>query len=265
MSAVFAASPVLAADATPIPPAQTALPAVSGPNWKASLSGGGIAFDGLGQDERYTAGLSYSVPLGFSTGLQFDATLGSVYGEFTGSFGTHLFGRDPSSHLFGVWAQYSVIGSNDIFRIVPEAEFYVGNLTLKGVAGYETSDDVGGDVFAVADAAWYPHDDLKLYTGFRRTRGLNIGAIGFEWQTGHSLGQGSVGLYGEGQIGQDGHQSVWAGLRSYFGGETKSLIRRHREDDPDDPDEALKQGPCVVPVSSDLKDGTTCPVKLKED
>ena len=41
-----------------------------------------------------------------------------------------------------------------------------------------------------------------------------------------------VSLTVEGQLGEDGYSSVLAGLSLYFGGEDKSLIRRHREDDP---------------------------------
>jgi hypothetical protein len=36
----------------------------------------------------------------------------------------------------------------------------------------------------------------------------------------------------DGRIGEDGFSSVMAGISLYFGGEDKSLIRRHREDDP---------------------------------
>ncbi len=36
----------------------------------------------------------------------------------------------------------------------------------------------------------------------------------------------------EGRLGEDGFSSVTAGFNLYFGGEDKSLIRRHREDDP---------------------------------
>ena len=36
----------------------------------------------------------------------------------------------------------------------------------------------------------------------------------------------------DGRLGEDGYTSVMAGVSLYFGGEDKSLIRRHREDDP---------------------------------
>jgi hypothetical protein len=42
-------------------------------------------------------------------------------------------------------------------------------------------------------------------------------------------------------VGEDDHSTVWVGLRFYLGGEDKSLIRRHREDDPNDPAPGLSQ------------------------
>ena len=42
-----------------------------------------------------------------------------------------------------------------------------------------------------------------------------------------------VSLTLDGQVGEDGYTSVMAGVSLYFGGEDTSLIRRHREDDPD--------------------------------
>jgi hypothetical protein len=39
-------------------------------------------------------------------------------------------------------------------------------------------------------------------------------------------------LFAEGWIGEHGHNAVLAGLRVYFGQRDKSLIDRHRQDDP---------------------------------
>jgi len=41
-------------------------------------------------------------------------------------------------------------------------------------------------------------------------------------------------LFAEGRFGEGDFHGVWAGLRFYFGQKDKSLIRRHREDDPTD-------------------------------
>ena len=49
------------------------------------------------------------------------------------------------------------------------------------------------------------------------------------------LSHGIMGaLFAEGRIGEDDFQGVWGGIRFYFGQKDKSLIRRHREDDPYD-------------------------------
>jgi hypothetical protein len=36
----------------------------------------------------------------------------------------------------------------------------------------------------------------------------------------------------EGRVGSNQFEGIWGGLRVYFGQKEKSLIRRHREDDP---------------------------------
>ena len=39
-------------------------------------------------------------------------------------------------------------------------------------------------------------------------------------------------LFAEGDAGEGWYHGVWVGLRIYFGQKDKTLIRRHREDDP---------------------------------
>jgi hypothetical protein len=41
-------------------------------------------------------------------------------------------------------------------------------------------------------------------------------------------------LFAEGRLGEAGTNGVWGGLKFYFGQKDKTLIRRNREDDPDD-------------------------------
>ena len=41
-----------------------------------------------------------------------------------------------------------------------------------------------------------------------------------------------LSLTADARIGEDGFASISAGIKMYFGGESKSLMRRHREDDP---------------------------------
>lgn len=52
-----------------------------------------------------------------------------------------------------------------------------------------------------------------------------------EW--GFPVGHGIMSaLFVEGRVGQGSYHGVWGGLRVYFGKSDKTLIRRHREDDP---------------------------------
>jgi hypothetical protein len=41
-------------------------------------------------------------------------------------------------------------------------------------------------------------------------------------------------LFVEGRVGEHDDHGIWGGLRVYFGQKDKTLIRRHREDDPAD-------------------------------
>ena len=54
--------------------------------------------------------------------------------------------------------------------------------------------------------------------------------MGLEWFMGDSGLPASVTF--DGRLGEDGFTSLMAGLSLYFGGEDKSRIHRHQEDDP---------------------------------
>ena len=57
---------------------------------------------------------------------------------------------------------------------------------------------------------------------------------GYMMGTSRDPGKIMGALFAEGRIGEDDFQGVWGGIRFYFGQKDKSLIRRHREDDPYD-------------------------------
>jgi hypothetical protein len=60
---------------------------------------------------------------------------------------------------------------------------------------------------------------------------LHIGAVGMEYQLPADFVSGAS-LFAEGRIGEEDYGSVLGGIRIAFGAGEKSLIRRHREDDP---------------------------------
>lgn len=216
--------------------------AVSGFNGKVGGAGG---FDEIEQqvrgpfggfddlnvnDARYHGEGSLSFPLGCMFGFQLDGAGGQASGEDFIGVGGHAFMRDPESYLAGIYATYTDHGPNDIWRVGPEVELYMGNFSIEGWAGFENSESNGDQVFAHIDLAMYATDNLRVNVGFRRYLDLNLFSAGGEWQP--EWDGLPVSFYVEGQFGEQDYASVFGGIRFYFGGPDKSLIRRHREDDP---------------------------------
>ncbi len=213
-------------------------PAVSGFNTKFSAEGG--AFDGKG------SGLlqgSLTMPLGHAYGLQFDAALGTIDSKAMGGGAAHLFTRDPSSYLFGFYGSFHTWDSIDISRFAVEGELYRGRFTLSGIAGWESvnvpstkgglavlnSDD--DHVFTELNLSYYPRDNMRLTAGYRYVDEKSFGAAEFEYL---SQWRGTpMSVFANGNVGESGDTRITAGIRFYLGAEqNKSLIRRHREDDP---------------------------------
>lgn len=228
--AVLLSTPVFAADPAeaPVFDAQSpSLCAVSGVNGKVEAAGGKIDSNGF-DGGRFYGGASFSMPLGCAFGLQIDGQIGKLDDESTWSVGGHLFARDPSIGLLGVYGEISEIGDNSIKRIAAEGELYLDRITFSGIAGVEDSDFTDSDFFGAGRVSWYPTDNFQLNVGVAQFLEVTALTFGAEWQPDGS----NVSLFAEGAVGDDDHSTVMGGVRFYFGGEQKSLIRRHREDDP---------------------------------
>jgi hypothetical protein len=213
-------------------------PAVSGFNTKFSAEGGVYDDESTGLVQG-----SLTTPLGQSYGFQLDGIVGSLDDETLGGGAVHLFTRDPSRYLFGVYGSYHSWDSIDITRLAAEAELYRGRMTLSGIAGWEdinvpgtkggltvtTRDD--DHFFTELDLSFYPQDNMRISGGYRYESEESLGAVEFEympqWQS------VPMSIFATGNFGDDDHTRVTGGIRFYFGAErNKSLIRRHREDDP---------------------------------
>jgi hypothetical protein len=212
-------------------------PAVSGPNGKFAVEGGGSADDGEG-----VATGSFALPIGHDFGMQADGAVGSFDDELLGGLALHLFARDPSRYLFGVYGSYHTWDAINIWRTALEGELYIGPVTLEGLAGYESLDAPNfkngqalflddNHLFGQADAAYYITDDFKVYAGYRYINETSFGAAGTEY-----LIRGlevPVALFARGDFGDEWVQNVTGGLRIYLSDDpNKSLIDRHRKDDP---------------------------------
>jgi hypothetical protein len=207
------------------------LPAVSQPNGKIA------AFGGTQDGGIYGVTGSITVPLSFAYGLQLDGMVGSGKDAAFYGVGGHLFWRDPSKGLLGLYGSYvswgldgdpvGSPGGAEVGKIGAEGEAYLGRFSLEGLAAYQFGTYHG---FAgKALLAYYPTDNFRIDGGLRYLQGPGaIGMIDVEWQP--HAGSG-LSLYASGSFG-DGYTQVLGGLRYYFGDNGKSLIQRHREDDP---------------------------------
>lgn len=215
------------------------LPAVSGINGKLEIDFGGITDP---ESATFRAAGSLSVPIGERFGVQGDVSIGNI--DDTWAFGgaLHAFTRDPSSYLLGVTAGVVVADGVRLAAVGPEAELYLDRISLEGWAGWAALDyddvlmpDESG-IFAIGDIAWYPTDDWRLSLGGASILGRESLKLATEYQF-SGLGFPLSGI-GEVRAYDTGAWSAKVGIKGYFGGEPdKSLIDRHRQDDP--PNRAL--------------------------
>jgi hypothetical protein len=213
-------------------------PAVSGFNTKFSAEGGVYDDEGAGLVQG-----SLTTPLGHAFGFQVDGVVGTIDSDTLGGGGAHLFTRDPSKYLLGVYGSYHSWDSIDITRLAAEAELYRGRITLSGIAGWEDVDVPGtkggltvttrddDHFFTELDLSFYPQDNMRISGGYRYENEESLGAVEFEYMPGWAGMPASI--FASGNFGDSDHTRATGGIRFYFGAErNKSLIRRHREDDP---------------------------------
>ncbi len=211
----------------------TQLPAVSGINGKWEFDPG-ILTSSAG----VRAAGSITVPVGDRFGVQGDGMLlwngnGVSYGA-----GIHAFTRDPSKYLFGVTSAFIKTPGATLGAVGLEGELYLDNISLEGWAGWAGLDYVDplildkSGAFAIGDIAYYVTPDLRLSIGASDVLGDTALRLGGEYQF---SGMGMpLSLKGDARIHSDGSYSLTVGLKGYFGGsgEDKTLIDRHRQDDP---------------------------------
>ncbi len=238
-------------------------PAVDGWNAKADAYGGSIASRSVGGVEGSVTG-----PLPGPFGIQIDGGVGNVGGHQFNQIAGHLFWRNPSQALLGIYVSNTFVnqfGGADVTHVGAEGELYWGRVTLQGVAGVEFGNTasstttttsiippVGGpfsppgvittstftegfDVktrfFDQINLKYYFTDDASAYVGHRFLGDRNALALGAEVAL--PLSRGIMGsAFVEGRVGEGSFHGIWGGLRFYFGDGDKPLIARHRRQDP---------------------------------
>jgi hypothetical protein len=241
-------------------PAGACTQAVDGIN--AELTGLGGSLD---NKNLYGANGRVTFPFGCEFGGQVDAAAADFDGRFLGSVAGHLFWRDPAKGMVGLYGSYTgwdKFGGVSVSHIAPEAEWYLGRWSLRAVAGIEFGNGSSGIVngliqtydvktrfFDQINIAYYVTDDFKVYVGHRYLSGKHALALGTEWGIPMSNGI-MAALFAEGRIGEGEFHGIWGGLRFYFGHKDKPLIRRHREDDPNDWDTNFTSNSTPVPTTT---------------
>lgn len=201
-------------------------PAVSEFNGKLDYTGGNL--DG------YSANVlngSVTAPLGHSFGAQFDASGGNISGTLVKGYGGHLFWRDPDMGMVGVVGARTGFGTYWGNRLGVEGEAYLGPVTLAVVGGWQNG-ELKHTGWANADVRYYPLDNLMLEAGAGVYNVQHTGHVGFEWRPAFLDAVPGLALFGDAGFGERNYEHALAGVRIYFGGGDKSLVRRHREDDP---------------------------------
>ena len=208
-------------------------PAVSGPNGKISVEGGSY------EDEAAGIALgSFGVPLSHSFGLQFDGAVGTIDDELLGGGGVHLYTRDPSSYLLGVYGSYHTWDDINIWRTAAEAELYLGRFSLSGLGGYESVEvpSYSGGLlvlnqddehfFGHLDLAYYPLDNLKLSAGYRYESEISLGTAKAEYLL--SGFETPISVFARGDFGEEDYTSVSGGLKVYFGADPRNMPSKAR-------------------------------------
>ena len=229
ISGTLLSTPTLSADID-----FTTLPAVSEFNGKVEFGGGTAGSTILGNSGEFYGAASLSIPLGERFGLQADFANVNAFGQNSTGAAAHLFARDPKSYLIGGLAGYANFGAATGAWVGPEAELYLDNISIEATAGYMSLTPNGAasqdKFFALGDIGLYATDNLRLTVGASSIADFKSAHAGMEWllsDTGMP-----VSFKADGRIGDDNFYSLTAGISFYFGGPEKSLIRRHREDDP---------------------------------
>ncbi len=119
-------------------------------------------------------------------------------------------------------------GATATSRLPPEAYTAAATERVYAALRDQAAEALRAGRSAIVDAAFYPTDDLELSIGASIIGDQEFARAGLEYQFADSM---TVSFGGK--IGEDDYFNVTGGLSFYFGGGEKSLIRRHREDDPD--------------------------------
>lgn len=210
-------------------------PAVSAANGKFEFDAGALNGPATGGFMFRAAG-AFTFPVTDMFGIQADITATNDAGGLGFGGALHAFTRDPENYLLGATAGAYRVNGALLLAAGPEAELYLDRVSLEawgGLAGltYDNPAIAGrAGAFLLADVGFYPTDDFRVSAGIGTVVGHNSLHLDAEYLFHNAKLPFSVAA--DVRFGQDGSIAATIGLRGFIGGRDKSLIARHRQDDP---------------------------------
>lgn len=200
-------------------------------NFELSVLGGSFDRNVIGSASTalFTASVASPIPFFENFGVQVDTALGIYDDDFTGAAaGLHLFWRDPSTGLIGLYGDWSYVNPEHAGRVGGEFALYNGRWSLDVLAGIQFGQHVLTEFIDEVDLSYYFTDNTRGSIGHRLTSRGNVGNVSFE----HLMNdQGFEGwsLFGELEAGEDNYSAGWGGIRFAIGSTATTLIERDRQ------------------------------------
>ena len=204
--------------------------AVDGINFKTSVVSGVI---GGYANHMFIASVATPMPFFNSFGAQLDMGIGSYRSDYmSAAAGLHLFWRDPSVGMLGIYGDWGYVNPEHAGRMGFEGAIYNGNWSLDGFAGVTFGQHVLTQFVDEVDLSYYFTDNFKGSIGHRLTTRGNVGNVSFEYMP--DLGSANGwSVYGEAEAGEDSYSGAWLGIRYSFGASSASSLKeRDRMADP---------------------------------
>lgn len=210
-------------------------PAVDGINYKLSILGGSLQRNVLGNasNAMFVGSVAMPIPNMPSYGAQLDLGAGVYDGSFTSAVaGLHLFWRDPSQGLLGIYGDWAYTNPEHGGRVGIEASVYRDRYTLDVLAGIQFGQHLYTRFVDEVDLGYYFTDNFRASIGHRLTSRGHVGNLSFEYMFENASVNG-LSVFGEVEGGQDNYVGAWGGIRYSFGtGSWTTLIDRDRRGDP---------------------------------
>ena len=177
----------------------------------------------------FTASVATPIPYFERFGAQLDTAIGIYDDDFTSAAaGLHLFWRDPSTGMIGIYGDWAYVNPEHAGRLAGEFAVYNGRWSLDVLAGIQFGQHVFTEFIDEVDLSYYFTDNTRGSIGHRYISRGHVGNISFE----HLMtDQGFDGwsIFGEIEAGDDNYVGGWGGIRYALGSTTNTLIERDRQ------------------------------------